>query len=280
MRADLEDKVRRSCLLIRHAYRHVRHEGSELELAYSGGKDSDVMLELCRMSGVVVRAIHRCTTIDPPYTLRHCLDNGVEVLRPRRDFRWCIERKGFPTRYKRHCCSELKEYAVLDYVLIGVRRDESVARCKRYTCDEDLVTYRGRGRCMQYYPLLDWSDADICDFINERGIKCHPLYYDADGVFHVERRLGCMCCPMVYYKRRIEEFVRYPRMVRFYLRHGKIFWDTHPDSYVHGLYRDVYDWFVCDVFCKDLSEFRSRFLSSGVDCRRYLEDYFGLDLCF
>lgn len=303
MSEELDDLVRKSCLLIRHAYRHVSWRGDELELAYSGGKDSDVMLELCRMSNVKVRVIHRCTTIDPSGTLKHCLDAGAEILRPRRDFRGCIERSGFPSRFVRHCCGELKEYAVCDYVLVGVRRSESVAREKRYTCDEDLVAYNGRGRAYQYYPLLNWRDEHIEEFIRERGIKCHPLYYDADGVFHVERRLGCMCCPLQYWKRRIEEFRKNPRMVRLYLRAGRRYMLSHPDSTTCKTFGDVYEWFVCDVMCKDMDDFRRRFKSESsvgqsscqldlfsssssspadiggvTDFRRYLEDFFGIDL--
>ena len=288
MRKELEDKITKSCLLIRHAERHCRWQGLELELAYSGGKDSDVMLELCRMSGIRFRAIHRNTTIDPPYTLAHCRANGVEILRGRMSFSRCIVRSGFPNRYYRHCCGELKEYAVLDYVLVGVRRSESTKRKSRYTCDEDLVTYNGRGKCIQYYPLKDWDDNDIRDFVNERGIKCHPLYYDADGVFHVERRLGCMCCPLQSQGKRLKEFERYPKMVRFYLRYGACFMRSKPNSSICSRFHDVYEWFVHDVFCSSEEEFLRRFRggeldlfgngSHNIDCKAFLESHFGIDL--
>lgn len=298
MRIELEEKVIKSQLLIRHAYRHCRSLGVDLELAYSGGKDSDVLLDLCRSSRpeVHVRPIYRCTTIDPPFTISHCLSNGVEVMRPRRSFFDCIVRNGFPTMFKRHCCLELKEYAVCDYVLVGVRCAESVRRSKRYTCDSDLVTYKGRGRAMQYYPLLDWEDDDIAEYIAERGIVCHPLYYDEQGNFHVERRLGCIGCPLAYFKKRILDFERYPRMVRFWCRAGKRFMDGHPDSYVHGLFDDVFEWFVCELFYGgDIDAFRvvyprcsspvigqqlDMFSSLGSGCREFLEQRFGIDLSF
>lgn len=288
MRPDLEDKVIKSQLLIRHAYRHVSWQGEELELAYSGGKDSDVLLDLCRTSNpaVNVRAIHKCTTIDPPATLKHCLNNGVEILRPRKDFAHCIQDSGFPTMFTRHCCGELKEYAVLDYVLVGVRKCESIKRSKRYTCDSDLVTYNGRGRCMQYYPLLDWTDEDIAEYIQERGIKCHPLYYDEQGNFHVERRLGCIGCPLQYYKGRIKDFEKYPKMVKFWCRNGQIYLDSHPDVQVSKMFADVYEWFVCNTFYRDYDSFRAdwpdgRVSGSGMglfslnrDCKQFLEEYF------
>ena len=163
------------------------------------------MLDLCRTSTKVeIRAIHRCTTIDAPYTLKHVKDQGVEVLRPRKDFRHCVMDSGMPSRFVRHCCGELKEFAVEDYVVVGVRRSESVKRSKNYKEPEVCKTYNGRGKAVQYLPLLEWTDDDVREFILERGIVCHPLYYDADGVFHVERRLGCMGCPLMYYNSNLE----------------------------------------------------------------------------
>lgn len=44
MRTELEDKITRSVLLLRHAYRHVKHQGKRLEICISGGKDSDVLI--------------------------------------------------------------------------------------------------------------------------------------------------------------------------------------------------------------------------------------------
>ena len=207
MREDLENKVMQSILLIRHAYRHCKHRDLRLELAYSGGKDSDVLVELCKMSGIwgssVLRPLHRCTTIDPSFTLRHCVDVGVEILRPRQSFRSCILEMGFPNRFYRHCCGELKEFHVEDYVLVGVRRCESLSRMKNYKEPEVCRVYNGRGKVIQFLPLLEWSDDDVRDFVNERKVQCHPLYYDESGVFHVERRLGCL---FVFGVRRVRSF--------------------------------------------------------------------------
>lgn len=283
MRDELKDKVAASQLLIRHAYRHAKWQGKELELAYSGGKDSDVLLDLCRTSDppVKVKAIHKCTTIDPSGTLKHCMDNGVEVVRPKKSFAQCILASGFPTMFTRHCCAELKEYAILDYVLIGVRKSESVKRTKRYTCDQDLVTCSGGGRAMQYYPLLNWTEEDVAEYIEERGIKCHPLYYDKEGNFHVERRLGCMGCPLMYHKKRIEDFKKYPKMVRFWCRYGQKYLDTHPNVKTREYFSGVFEWFVCNLFFKSIEDFRRKWPNGSEDeCKAFLEKQFGVNLDF
>ena len=47
-------------------------DSGPIELCYSGGKDSDVILELAKMSGIEYRAIYKNSTIDPPGTIEHC----------------------------------------------------------------------------------------------------------------------------------------------------------------------------------------------------------------
>lgn len=285
MREELEEKIRQSTLLIRHAYRHATWQDKKLEVAISGGKDSDVLIELCKMAWVWgkdgLRPLHRVTTIDPPYTIRHCMEQGVEIRRPKRDFAHCILRSGFPTMFQRHCCGELKEFAVEDYVLIGVRKSESVHRSKRYTCDQELRSYgNGGGRNMQYYPLLNWTDEDVAEFIEERKIKCHPLYYDENGNFHVERRLGCMGCPLMYYRKRIEDFKRHPKMVRFWCRWGKQYFDTHPDVKTHEYFSDVFEWFVCNTFYNDMDDYNRKWEHDrdGKTAKEFLEEYFSISL--
>ena len=51
------------------------------EVCYSGGKDSDVILRLAQMAGIKYRAIYKNTTIDPPGTIKHCKENGVEIIK-------------------------------------------------------------------------------------------------------------------------------------------------------------------------------------------------------
>ena len=52
-------------------------------VAYSGGKDSDVILDLVRRSGVKYTAHHHLTTADPPEVVRHVKTQlGVIIVRP------------------------------------------------------------------------------------------------------------------------------------------------------------------------------------------------------
>lgn len=191
-----------------------------VEISYSGGKDSDVILELAKMAGIDYKAIYKITTIDPPGTIRHCRDMGAEVLKPRETFLEIISKRGFPNRFRRFCCEVLKEYKVYDRAVQGIRREESTKRAAIYKEPEACRLYPGKEKVRVYYPILEWTLDDVARFIEERGIKCTPVYYDEKG-FHPERRLGCMCCPLMSLRARKEEFKKHLGMVKLYLRGGR-----------------------------------------------------------
>lgn len=69
-----------------------------IELSYSGGKDSDVILELARMSGIPFEAIYKNTTIDPPGTIAHCKEQGVTIVNPKISFLKLVEKKGYTVK--------------------------------------------------------------------------------------------------------------------------------------------------------------------------------------
>lgn len=253
MREELQKKVNRAISLIQSASKIATEHGQPLEVAYSGGKDSDVILELTKMANVPYRAIYKNTTIDPPGTIKHAQEMGAEMIRPQKNFFQLVAEHGFPNMFYRFCCAYLKEYKVLDYVIIGVRREESKKRAQRYKEPEMCRVYSKTSKARHYMPILEWTATDIDEFINERGIKCAPIYYDERGVFHVERRLGCMGCPIARGKRK-QEFKAYPHLVKAYIRAGIKFMQTHPDSRINKYYSSVYEWFVRDLFCDHLTQ--------------------------
>ena len=220
MTEQLQKKIDRAIKLLQAAGKKAAEIGQPVEVCYSGGKDSDVILELAKMAGINYRAIYKNTTIDPPGTIKHARERGAEIVQPKKTFRELLEQKGWPSRRVRFCCSELKEYKILDYAVVGIRRDESYKRAKLYKEPEMCRVYSAKEKTRQYLPILDWTLDDVRDFLEYRNITCAPRYYDEDGVFHPERRLGCMCCPMQNRRQRIREFELYPNMVKIYLRGG------------------------------------------------------------
>ena len=106
MTQELETKVKQALKLLQSCSRSA---GKPLEIAYSGGKDSDVILELAKMAGISYRAIYKNTTIDPPGTIKHVKENGVEIRRPAKHFFQLMAEHGYPNKNYRFCCNILKE---------------------------------------------------------------------------------------------------------------------------------------------------------------------------
>lgn len=123
---------------------------------------------------------------------------------------------------------------------------------------------------------------DVERFIEERGIKCHPLYYDEQGKFHVERRLGCLGCPLQSIKKRRESYKEYPKMLLQGMRSLKVFYDKHPFYHSAKIFDyDVYEKFYADLFYNSPAEYRrynEGLLFRDKPTKQFLEEYFGIDL--
>ena len=289
MTPELQKKIDQAVKLIRLA----GADGETVEVAYSGGKDSDGILELARMSGIKYRAIYKNTTIDPPGTIKHALENGAEVIKPKQTFFEICAEAGLPNRWHRTCCGKLKEYKILDKSIMGVRKAESVKRAARYKEPTECRFYGSKKNHVEaFYPILDWSDQDVADFIKERGIKCHSLYYDEQGRFHVERRLGCLGCPLQSERLRLEQLRKYPGFIRQYVKAMRKYrarmierrtekGDTM-EQIIHsfGETFDEYEHVCLNVFCKSRYEFEQKFtgLFGRTDCKQFLEEYFNINL--
>ena len=251
MNTDLKKKIDFALNIIMAAEIQSRRVGQPLEVCYSGGKDSDVILHLCKTAGANYRAIYKQTSIDPPGTRQHAEAMGAEVIKPSRTFFQLVEAKGLPSRVRRFCCEELKEYKVLDYQIVGVRRAESVRRAARYKEPEQCRMYRDGEKVRQYFPILEWSDKDIAEYIAEYRIQCAPVYYDEEGNFHVERRFGCICCPLQSTKKRIEEFGKYPHFADALAHHLEKYRQTHPKSKATASHCNVWQQLVHGVIYPD-----------------------------
>ena len=227
----------------------------EIGLAYSGGKDSDAILELAKMAGVKVRPVYFQTSIDPPGTTNHVKEMGVEVVRPPETFFQIVERKGNPSRYKRFCCAILKEKWFADRIIVGIRRSESVKRAKRYKEPEVCRDYGDEKKTRQYLPILEWTDDDVNRFLKERGIRCAPAYYDEAGAFHVERRLGCIGCPLQS-DSGLADYKKYPKFLKAQIRSYQRYLDRHPNSnFYKKIDGSAINAFFYFLFCHSYEEY-------------------------
>lgn len=208
-------------------------------IAYSGGKDSDVILELAKMAGVKFEAHYSVTSVDPPELIYYIRLEHTDVTfdTPRdKDGRaitmWnLIPRKLMPpTRIVRYCCEIFKERSGVGRVTVtGVRRAESARRKNNRNLvdigdnrngmvlndDNDesrrIVEQCYRTRKTLFNPIIDWTDEDVWEFHALRGIP-HCKLYDLGY-----KRLGCIGCPMNP-NTATTEFANYPKYRNAYLR--------------------------------------------------------------
>lgn len=277
MREELLEKVYWAIKLLQ-----VSAGSDVVEVSYSGGKDSDVILELARISGINFRAIYKNTTIDPPGTIKHCIENGVEVMKPKMTFLHLVQKRGLPTRRARFCCEVLKEYKVLDTAIQGIRRSESTARAKRYNEDEPVICriYGSKKNHVNVVlPILSWTDDDVEEFIAARGIRCHSLYYDGRGEFHAERRLGCIGCPLKSDAGRAD-YKAYPKLFKQVVKAELVWWQSHPESKTVKKFGTPYGLIAHDLFYHSYAKWQAdnNNLFGRKDWKVFLEEYFGIEL--
>lgn len=185
----------------------IAESTGELFAGNSGGKDSAVLDHLLQKSEIDYSSYYCNTTIDPIGTIRHIRENypHTKILQPKETFYQLVERKGLPTRLCRYCCEYLKEYgSVGKNVFEGIRSEESTKRQGRDYIQCDTRSWQKGAK--HFYPLYDWKEKDIYDYIERNDIKLAPCY--SMGL----SRLGCVGCPQVRKRgQRIKEFELYPK---------------------------------------------------------------------
>lgn len=158
-----------------------------------------------------------------------------------------------PTRWQRYCCEELKETGGMGRMVItGVRWAESLRRREiqdmvviqgkpkktQKKADEMGASYRipNRGRerlvmnedndanrrlvesCYRTQktmlnPIVDWTDEEVWEFLNDIAKVPHCSLYD-EGF----KRLGCIGCPLAGARAQQREFERFPQYKKLYLK--------------------------------------------------------------
>lgn len=196
-------------------------------LCDSYGKDSCVILDLAKRSGVKFRAHHNLTTLDPPELVLFGRKNHPETVVHKPDVpmlaRLAQKTNGPPTRLSRWCCAEYKESHGKKFVTVfGVRADESNRRKAQWR----VWTPRRETESYTLNPILYWTDEDVWRYLKSNGVPYCSLYDEG------WTRLGCVGCPMAGAGRR-REFDRWPKLEQAWKRSVQKFWENW-----HGIPRE------------------------------------------
>ena len=217
-----------------------------LMITYSGGKDSDVLLNLAIKAKIPMEVVHSHTTVDMPETVRHVRDvfhqlenQGISCTVHMPTYKgepvtmWTLipQKRMPPTRLARYCCDILKENTGKGrFIATGVRWAESVNRKNRGTFEvlhkkkeKRLILQSDNDESRRLFetcrlkakrtcnPIIDWTDTDIWDYIRDNQIRTNMLYCHFN-------RIGCIGCPMAGRHGREKEFRLYPTYQRAYIR--------------------------------------------------------------
>ena len=114
---------------------------------FSGGKDSQALFHIVKMSGVKFKTYMSLTSVDPGDVIRFVKTEYPSVIRQKPKmsiFQKAVEMGILPTMRVRWCCAEFKESAGAGKVtLIGIRKEESARRAKRHEVEVSSKKFSG-----------------------------------------------------------------------------------------------------------------------------------------
>lgn len=222
-------------------------------VAYSGGKDSAVLLDLVKRAlpqgsfvvifgdtgmefpdtyEAVAETQKQCAKEGIPFYVSHSHLDPQESWQlfgpPARVLRWCCSvHKSVPQTLKMREITGKDDYVGMDFV--GVRAHESIARSK-YSYENFGKKQKGQ---YSFNPILEWTSAEIWLYIFHNQLNINNTYKKGNS------RAGCLLCPMgggvVNYFRRqaypqeIEKYIGYisdsypetdPDMIKSYIANG------------------------------------------------------------
>ena len=254
----------------------LHHYGLPLVITDSGGKDSSVCKELAIRAGIPFEIMNNHTTADAPETVRFVRqeakrfeDLGIQytinmpTYKGKRTSMWGLipQKLMPPTRLVRYCCSVLKETGGAGrFITTGVRWAESTSRKntrgifeKNGDKEHRIILNNDNDDRRRLFencrlkskrtvnPIIDWSDADVWQFLEESKVPINPLY--AEGWC----RVGCVGCPMAGQAGRLEEFKRWPKYKNLYLLAFKNLLDERAARGMYASWQtpeDVYNWWM------------------------------------
>lgn len=223
----------------------IKYYGKPLMITYSGGKDSEVLVDLAIKTKIPLEITNSHTTADAPPTVYHIRkqfkqweEQGIDckivypTYKGKRVSMWSLipQKKIPPTRLARYCCAVLKETTGNGRMIAtGIRWAESNARKKGRAVYEQLGATKAKSLLLDdneperrlfencqlkarrtVNPIIDWDDSEIWEYAETERLNMNPLY---ECGF---KRVGCVGCPMAGKLRNVE-FAMFPKYKDLYI---------------------------------------------------------------
>ncbi len=176
-----------------------------------------------------------------------------------------------PTVEKSYCCFDYKHNpSYVDVASIaGVRRAESAKRAKRQVLEtknktllkknkETLTQYFQEG-CIAsgapseitLYPIVDWSDQDVWDYIKKHNLPINPEYKHCN-------RVGCIICPKTNLNMNCRALMEHPKLIDCAIKSIE---KARRDWYIENDKKDYADdkvYFICRWLNHSFRKFTKR----------------------
>lgn len=199
---------------IYNTYMKYKNKVDVFYVAFSGGKDSVVALDLVQraLPHNEFKVLFGDTQMEFPDTYdlvkeieRLCAEMKIDFLVAKSKMSpietWGIF--GPPAQRMRWCCSvhkttpqilklreETKNPHFRGMAFTGIRGDESASRSE-YDDVSDGKKVRGQYSC---HPILEWNSAELFNYIYDKNLIINEAYKKGNS------RAGCLVCPMATYK--------------------------------------------------------------------------------
>ena len=256
----LARKIEHSVQLIRKAERIALMYDPENGFynTFSGGKDSQALFYIVKMSGVRFQTHMSLTSVDPPDVIRFVKHQYPSVIRhkPKMSiYQDAVERQILPTMRVRWCCADFKESAGAGKVtLIGIRAEESARRARRHEVEVSSKKFSGN-----LDEFEEWSKSKIerkqkktkrklnedeFSVTTDNEVRCingkdsilispifdwteKDVWYFLNNVIKAPHcslydegytRIGCILCPMSSTKSKQRDIERFPHVKRNWIK--------------------------------------------------------------
>ncbi|MEM3760328.1 MAG: phosphoadenosine phosphosulfate reductase family protein [Candidatus Bathyarchaeia archaeon] len=191
----------------------------DIPIAFSGGKDSLVVLHIAMQVTPEITVVYNNTTVEFPETLDYVRKLQKEwgfnlyVTRNKIPFFKAVKVKGWATHEDRWCCKPYKDQPAFEFLIskgfeaeiTGTTRTESIYRRSL----SPIKMPNREPRIIRVNPIYDWNEWEVWRYIRENNLPYNPLY---DMGY---RRIGCWCCPIngpTHYRRLRKT---HPRLFKF-----------------------------------------------------------------
>ena len=253
---NLRKKIQHSVELIRKAEKiALMHDPDNGYFnTFSGGKDSQALFHIVKMSGVKFKTYMSLTSVDPGDVIRFVKTEYPSVIRQKPKmsiFQKAVERGILPTMRVRWCCADFKESAGAGEVtLIGIRAEESARRARRHEVEVSNKKFSGN-----LDEFENWSKSEIgrkqkkmkrklnedeFSVKTDNEVRCingkdsmlispifdwteKDVWYFLNNIVKAPhcklydegyKRIGCILCPMSQPKYKRMEIKRFPHVKR------------------------------------------------------------------